>query len=341
MLSASILRLLAGRLLPAALLLMLASGVRASYLDSPKARAFIDEMVRDHGFDRRQMTRWMANASHQQSIIDAMNRPAEKMLEWKDYRKIFLTPDRIRGGRAFLAKHRKAFDRAWKTYGVPPAIIAAIIGVETGYGRFTGKYRVIDALATLAFDYPPRGRFFRGQLAQFFMLAREQDFDPLSLRGSYAGAMGYGQFIPSSYRDFAVDFDGDHVADIIGDPVDAIGSVANYFRAHGWRKGQPIVNPVQVSQSVATRFTRAGLKPVDTVADFRQAGIRVATQVDDSAPARLLRLTGAEGAEYFVTYHNFYVITRYNHSPLYAMAVTDLAARLGETDRSSDRVAGR
>ncbi len=339
--SALILRFLAGGLLPAVMLLALASGADASYLESPKAKAFINEMVRDHGFDRRQMQRWMADASRQQSIIDAMNRPAEKVLQWKGYRKIFLTPERISGGRKFIASHRKAFDRAWKTYGVPPAIIAAIIGVETGYGRFTGKYRVIDALATLAFDYPPRSRFFRDQLAQFFILAREQDFDPLTLRGSYAGAMGYGQFIPSSYRHFAVDFDGDHVADIIGDPVDAIGSVANYFRAHGWKKGQPLVDPVNVSQSVAARVSTSGLKPVDTVADFRRAGIRVGVHVDDRAPARLLRLEGAGGTEYFVTYHNFYVITRYNHSPLYAMAVTDLAARLDETGPDKDRVAGR
>ena len=314
---------------------------RASYLDSPKARTFINQMVEQHGFDRQQMRHWMASADRQQSILELVSRPAEKALEWKDYRKLFLTPDRVRLGRAFIEKYRQAFDRARQVYGVPPSLVAAIIGVETRYGRYTGKYRVIDALSTLAFDYPPRSRFFRRQLAQFFLLAREQDFNPLSMRGSYAGAMGFGQFIPASYRQYAVDFDGDHVADIVHDPVDAIGSVANYFQAHGWQQGEPVAERVQLSDSAATPFLNKGLKPTETVGVFRHAGLQLDGAVSDKAPAKLLRLMGSQGPEYFITYRNFYVITRYNHSPLYAMAVNDLAAKLAAQRPDDSRVARR
>lgn len=314
---------------------------RASYLDSPQARKFINQMVKEHGFDRQQMRQWMASANRQQGILNVVSRPAEKALEWKDYRKLFLTPDRVRLGRAFIEKYHQAFERARQAYGVPPSLVAAIIGVETRYGRFTGKYRVIDALSTLAFDYPPRSRFFRHQLAQFFLLAREQDFNPLSMRGSYAGAMGFGQFIPASYRRYAVDFDGDHVADIVHDPVDAIGSVGNYFQAHGWRQGEPVAQRVQLSDSAALPFLSKGLKPTETAGEFRRAGLVLDGSVSDKAPARLLRLIGPQGAEYYVTYQNFYVITRYNHSPLYAMAVNDLARQLAAHRPDDSRVAGR
>ncbi|WP_227519895.1 lytic murein transglycosylase B [Mangrovitalea sediminis] len=315
-------------------LLLLLAGVslsaRANYLSNPDAQHFIDMMVSKHGFSRFEMERWMANADRKDSILEAISRPAEKVLEWKDYRKIFLTSQRIRQGRAFLEAHKAAFDREEAELGVSRYIVAAIIGVETRYGHVDGNYRVIDALSTLAFDYPPRSAFFRRQLEQYFLMTREQHFNPLSLTGSYAGAMGYGQFIPSSYRDFAIDFDGDKVADIFDNPVDAIGSVANYFHKHSWQYGSPVADQVQLDAAKAASLETDGLKPTLTMADFRKAGVDPSEDVAGTQPTRLITLQGEKGAEYWLTYHNFYVITRYNHSPLYAMAVYQLAQALAD-----------
>lgn len=308
----------------------LSLSARANYLSNPAAQKFIDMMVTQHGFSRHDMERWIANADRKDSILEAISRPAEKVLEWKDYRRIFVTDSRIREGRAFLKAHKAAFAREEKQLGVSRYIVAAIIGVETRYGHSDGHYRVIDALATLAFDYPPRSDFFRGQLEQFFLMTREQHFNPLSLTGSYAGAMGYGQFIPSSYRDYAIDFDGDKVADIFDNPVDAIGSVANYFSRHGWQAGQPVAEKVDVRPDQTASLETDGLKPTLTVADFRKAGVDPDSDVTATQPARLVTLQGEKGAEYWLTYHNFYVITRYNHSPLYAMAVYQLAQALAD-----------
>lgn len=299
----------------------------ASYLEAPKARDFAARMASKHSFREEELSRWLVSAEKQQKIIDAISRPAEKTLEWKSYRKIFLTEERAAAGRAFIEQHKKAFERAESNPGLSRYFAAAVIGVETRFGQHRGTYRVIDALSTLAFDYPPRAAFFEKELEQFLLLAREQDFDPLALKGSYAGAMGYGQFIPSSYRAYAIDFDGDGVADILDNPVDAIGSVSNYFARHGWKPGQPVAEPVKVTGAQA-KMASDSLKPKRTVGDFRAAGLAVAANLPDNAPARLLRLEGDSGAEYWLTFHNFYVITRYNHSSLYAMAVLQLANEL-------------
>ncbi|WP_227664007.1 lytic murein transglycosylase B [Marinobacter salarius] len=303
------------------------------YNETPESREFVREMSERYGFEAERVSAILANAQRRDSILEAISRPAEKTLEWHEYRRIFMRDERIEQGVSFLRKHQEAFERAEREYGVPASIVAAIIGVETWYGTYKGKYRVLDALATLAFDYPPRSRFFRSELAQYLLMTREQGFDPMALTGSYAGAMGYGQFISSSYRHYALDFDGDDVADILTNPVDAIGSVANYFRAHRWQTGEPVAERVSDSLPKNSPLLTGELRPTLTVNDYRQAGIIPEMDVPGDAKARAIRLVGDEGSELWLTYHNFYVITRYNHSHLYAMAVHQLAGALEERMR--------
>ena len=309
--------------------LSLSSMVSAEqYTETPEGREFVREMAERYGFEAGYVTELLAGAQRRDSILDAISRPAEKTLEWFEYRRIFMREERIEQGVDFLRQHREAFERAEIEYGVPAPVIAAIIGVETWYGTYKGKYRVLDALATLAFDYPPRSRFFRSELVQYLLMTREQGFDPLELTGSYAGAMGYGQFISSSYRHYAIDFDDDGVADILTNPVDAIGSVANYFHAHRWQAGEPVAERVDNNLPEASPLLSRELKPELTVNDYRQAGMVPEADVSGEAKARAIRLVGENGPEFWLTYHNFYVITRYNHSHLYAMAVHQLAGAL-------------
>lgn len=299
----------------------------ASYLAHPEASKFIDEMVQKHQFDKAKLESIFSAADKKQSILDAISRPAEKRLEWKGYRKIFLTKDRITKGVKFMREHQSVLARAEAELGVPAHIITAIIGVETRYGGNKGSYRVIDALSTLAFDYPPRSKFFRKELEQVFLLAKEQGFNELDLVGSYAGAMGYGQFIPSSYRHYAVDFDGDKVADILNNPVDAIGSVANYFAEHKWKSGEPVAFRTEIAEGTESLINKK-LKPSHSLQDLKQAGVKIPDGYALEQDAKLQPLNGSEGLEHWVTLHNFYVITRYNHSHLYAMAVFQLANEL-------------
>lgn len=302
---------------------------RLPFHERPEGQAFIREMVNDYGFDETLAHDWLAGAVYQEPVIERISSPAERTLDWAQYQALFIRPERIEAGRAFLEAHEDAFRRAEEVYGVPREIIAAIIGVETWYGRYRGSHRVLDALATLAFDYPPRGSFFRRELVQFFLMAREQGLDPSGLTGSYAGAMGYGQFISSSYRAYAVDFDGDGVADIFENPADAIGSVGNYFREHRWQTGGPVADPLPDPVRVPDTLTRRELRPGYTVSEVRAAGLPVPDRIPDEEPARVITVTGEQGEEVWLTYQNFYVITRYNHSHLYAMAVHELARHLG------------
>ncbi len=297
---------------------------KGDYSDHPKAVAFIESMVAQ-GVARDFVTGLILDAKQQPSILEAIARPAEKRLDWGGYRKIFLGQSRIDQGVEFWNSHQETLLRASIEFGVAPEVIVAIIGVETRYGRQAGNYRVIDALATLAFDYPPRSRFFTTQLAEFMRLVQEQKLDPRTLKGSYAGAMGYGQFIPSSYRHYAVDFDLDGSADILTNPIDAIGSVANYFKKHGWRADEPVVLPVTLDRAVDDALWSTKLKPVETVAHWRNRGLTVDPAVANEAVATAMRHTTAAGDEYWLGLHNFYVITRYNHSSLYAMAVHQLS----------------
>lgn len=298
------------------------------YQGSPKVAEFVAEMTRDHGFASEQLTVLFDQVERKQAILDAISRPAEKVKPWKDYRPIFITEARISKGVDFWSQHADALARAEKEYGVPAQIIVAIIGVETFYGGNTGSWRVLDALSTLCFDYPPRAEFFCQQLREFLLLAREQQVEPLSRTGSYAGAMGLPQFMPGSFRAYAVDFDGDGHIDIWNNPVDAIGSVASYFKRHGWVAGEPVVSRAQVKGEQADTGLTVGLDPVKNVGQLRALGWTSGDVLRDDIPVTAFRFDGAEGAEYWMGLPNFYVITRYNRSTMYSMAVYQLSNEL-------------
>jgi membrane-bound lytic murein transglycosylase B len=292
-------------------------------------RAFIDDMVSKHGFVRDRLLDIFKQVQLRQKIIDAISRPAEAK-PWYQYRPIFLTRKRIREGVAFWNANQELLARAEAEYGVPAEIIVAILGVETRYGRHQGGYRVLDSLATLAFNYPPRGDFFRGELEQYLLLAREERLDPLGITGSYAGAMGKAQFIASSYRRYAVDFDADGRRDLWDNTADAIGSVANYFKLHQWRPGALVATRVTVQGDQAQSLAAQGYKPHIPVAQLRIQGVMPDDDVNPEQLGALIALETRHGPEYWLGLDNFYVITRYNHSPLYAMAVYQLGRAIRE-----------
>ncbi len=309
-------------------------GCAGDFQDDPQVQVFIDNMVKQHQFDRKQLETLFASAEKREDILEAISRPAEKTKPWYEYREIFLTPNRIEGGVGFWKENEDILKRASSKFGVDPAIIVAIIGVETRYGAHTGSYRVIDSLSTLAFAYPPRSKFFRSELEQFLILAREEDVDPGSAKGSYAGAMGYGQFIPSSYRSYAIDFNDDGKRDLWDSLDDIIGSVANYFHRHGWHAGEPVAAKVDDTASVRESQVSRKLKPGEkTAGDFAREGITSTPPFPDGQPVALLRLEQENGPEYWLTGNNFYVITRYNRSPLYSMAVYQLSEAIRDAYR--------
>ena len=306
-------------------MILLSAGAYADYAERGDVRAFIDEMVDNHDFDRTELEGLFSAAERQQGILDAIARPAERVLTWGAYRDIFLDDDRIRQGVEFWETHAEALARAEAELGVAPEIVVAIIGVETRYGRNKGRWRVMDALTTLAFDYPPRSSFFRRELVEFLLLVREEERPALELRGSYAGAMGYGQFISSSYRAYAIDFTGDARRDIWDDPTDAIGSVANYLRVHGWRDGEEITRPVTLGSGDTRSLVNSNLRPDTTVGALRGLDVGGLDGLAETAPATLIELEAHAGTRHFVGLQNFAAITRYNHSRLYGMAVYDLS----------------
>lgn len=291
---------------------------------------FIAEMTRDYGFASEQLRDLFKQAERKQAILDAISRPAERVKPWKEYRPIFLTDSRVAQGVDFWRENEAALSRAEAEYGVPAEIIVAIIGVETFYGRNTGSHRVIDALSTLGFDYPPRQPFFRQQLKEFLLLTREEQVDPLTLKGSYAGAMGLPQFMPSSFRAYAVDFDGDGHIDIWNNPTDAIGSAASYFKQHGWAAGEPVVARAKVSGERFEEGLTIGLESQKNAGEMRALGWQFDKSVADQTAVTAFRLEGAEGDEYWLGLPNFYVITRYNRSVMYAMAVHQLSQLLAD-----------
>lgn len=296
-------------------------------LDEAALNAFMDELVDSHNFERAQLASTFQQARYRQPVIDAISRPAEK-LDWYRYKGIFLTEGRINAGVEYWQNNRNTLERAEEKYGVPAEIIVAIIGIETRYGTNKGRYRVVDSLATLAFHYPKRSKFFRSELKQFLLLAREQDVDPLNIKGSYAGAMGVPQFISSSYRHYAVDFDGDDYIDLWNNHVDAIGSVANYFSEHGWQSGEPVIYPVEKAPTNISSNVQDGLKPAANYGDLQSAGIQVAADLAPERQVALLEFRERDGEAYWLGLRNFYVITRYNHSQLYALAAYRLAQEI-------------
>jgi membrane-bound lytic murein transglycosylase B len=292
-------------------------------LARPEIHSYIDQLAAQ-GFDRDRVTALLGAAEPQQKILDAISRPAEKTLQWWEYRTRVLTQERIDGGVQLWHDHKELLDQVAIEYQVPPEYLVAVLGVETRYGRVTGRYRVVDALATLAFDYPPRGSYFRKELTEFLLLARDDKFDPLSIRGSYAGAMGALQFMPSSYRKFAVS--EQHLAhrDLWGDWGDIFASTANYLHQAGWQYGAPVLAEAQPSAELTvTPPDRMTLN--ETLGDLRGHGLTISSELPDETPALLLAAPQQDSIGYRVGFKNFYVITRYNNSPLYAMAVFDLA----------------
>ena len=314
--------------------LIIGGPATASYVDHAEAEAYVDEVSARHGFPPEWVRNVLTDATRQESILAAISRPAEKAKPWHEYREIFVTASRTEAGVAFWREHEALISASAERYGVRPEILVAIVGVETLYGRITGRYRVIDALATLGFDYPPRARFFRKELTEFLLIAREEGRDPAALKGSYAGAMGLGQFIPSSFRAYAVDFDDDGKRDIWTNTADALGSVANYFSRHGWRGDGPTVvqvTPPAGELSLGTGrddLANRGLALDLSLADVRAAGFGVDVDVDDDARVALFRMEGVDTDQYYLAFHDFYVITRYNHSAMYALAVFQLSEAL-------------
>lgn len=307
------------------------SAISGDYGSYPAAGRLIRKLVQEQGFDRGYLERVLVRVERQDWILDFVNRPkARKSTRptgaWTRYRAKFLTSDNISQGIGFWRRHHSALQRAQAQYGVPSEYIVAIIGVETRYGGYLGKHRVLDALATLAFDYPRRSEFFTGELESFLIMCRNEGMDPFQPRGSYAGAMGLGQFMPSSFHKWAVDFDGDGKRDL-WNPVDAIGSVANYFASHGWRKGEPVVMHAAVSGAGAGAM-KTGYDSSYSLADLHRNGIVANAGLSGDDRVSLIRLDAVGGYEYRLGLKNFYVITRYNHSSYYAMAVHQLAQRL-------------
>lgn len=303
----------------------------ASFTERNDAQAFVRDMVERHGFDANSVTATLALAQHEPQVIRLISPPARPgVRSWQKYRARFLDRLRIDGGLAFWAENEADLQRASDQYGVPIEIIVAIIGVETVYGRNTGSFETLSALATLAFDYPPRAPLFRRELEALLLLARDQGREPQSYHGSYAGALGYPQFLPSSVRSFGVDFDGDGHIDFDAGPADAIGSVANYLRVHGWRTGEPVAERARFAGVVdAAPLVAAGIEPTLEPALLAEAGVTTLLGAAPAATATLVDLeTPGTTTEYWLGYRNFYVITRYNRSSFYAMSVFELAEAL-------------
>ena len=294
-------------------------------LHRPEIVAFIREVTERDGLKRKDVQRLLKKARPQPKIIDMMNRPIEKVAPWWEYREHFLTPERVSDGAQFWADHRESLERVAGTYQVPPEYLVAILGIETRYGRVTGHYRVLDALATLAFDYPPRGGYFRGELEQFLLLTKENKLDPLTTCGSYAGAMGVPQFMPSVYRRYAVDADSDKKRDLWNSWDDILASVANYLHEWGWTPGAPVLAETTLDPDPSFEVEPHNLDLNETVGSLGAHGIKVDLDVPPNTPAVLISAEQRDGPAYRVGFHNFYVITRYNHSARYAMTVYDLA----------------
>jgi membrane-bound lytic murein transglycosylase B len=304
----------------------IAADTSAVNLNQTNVVTFIDEMVEEHDFDRKALNAVLARAQIKQTIIKKISTPAERTLTWAEYRKIFITKERINVGATFWLENNEMLERIELETGVPIEMLVGIIGVETYFGRITGKDRVIDALATLAFEYPPRSEFFRKELKEFLILAREEEIDPTEPMGSYAGAMGRPQFMPSSFRAYAVDSTGDGKRDIWNNWADVAGSIANYFLAHRWRVGEEVVAQATLGSNwngpVPTPANT--LKVTDTLESLSKRGVMFVTDLPAASKGQLLTYEGDAGMEHWVGFHNFFVITKYNRSVMYALAAHQL-----------------
>jgi membrane-bound lytic murein transglycosylase B len=302
------------------------AGAQAPRLLPPETEVFIGEMVQKHQFDEKALRKLFGQVRTLPSVVRAISAPGTAR-PWHEFRARNVDPARINGGVAFWREHATLLARARQQYGVPEEIVVATIGIETLYGRNTGSFRVIEALTTLAFNYPARAELFRGELEAYLLLVREGGLDAMKARGSYAGAMGIPQFLPSSFRRYAVDFDADGRRDLMS-VADAIGSVANYYREFGWQTGASVLVPVTVAGADTEALLKAGIKPHLKVAELKRLGVTPAATVDDGAEAALFTAETESGPRYWLGLNNFYVITRYNRSVNYALAVYELAREL-------------
>ena len=309
----------------------------SSYPSRKEVKEFVAEMAKKHGFSKRELNRVLGQAQYQPAIVRAMDQPPESALaSWQAYRSIFIKPERIDAGVRFWDRNAGALKRAEAEYGVPEEVIVGIIGVETAFGKNVGTFRVIDALATLAFDYPKRGAYFRGELEHYLVFSRDQKIDPLRVKGSYAGAIGIPQFMPGSYRRFAVDFDGDGQINLATSPADAIGSIGNFLKAHGWVQGEPVALAAQLSGEGWRKLAGAGIVPATRCADLPEYGVKTAVDLPRDTLCALVELESqAQPSDVRVTLKNFFVLTRYNRSNLYAAAVLDLGAEIASARRAA------
>ena len=309
----------------AALIMVSAPTSAVSLTQYPQLEALADRLAKSSGLDSEKMKGWFRDAKIKPKIIEAMNRPAER-LPWHRYQSLFVNSASISGGVQFLKTHARTLARAQGEYGVPAEIIVAVLGIETRYGKVLGSLRVLDSLTTLSMEYPRRSKFFSSELEHFMHLAAEQGLDPLTVKGSYAGAMGVPQFMPSSYRSYAVDFDGDGRTDLIGSVTDAIGSVAHYLARHHWQPGEPIATRVMDPPDGLDAMVTRGLKAETSIAKVHALGVPVSAE--DTDKVGVMRFDGKLGADYRLGHHNFFVITRYNRSQNYAMSVFELAEQI-------------
>ncbi|MCP4047607.1 MAG: lytic murein transglycosylase B [Gammaproteobacteria bacterium] len=301
--------------------------------EHPGTDEFVNRAVSEYGLQESEVRALLEQAEYKQSIVDAISRPAEGK-PWHEYRKIFLTDKRISQGIEFWKENRELISAVSKQFGVDEEVIVSIIGVETSYGRNTGGYRTVDALVTLGFYYPQnlssdRSPFFSSELLHYMRLASEEGLPADEITGSYAGAMGMGQFMPSSYREYAVDFDSDGKRDLWRSTADVVGSVANYLHRHGWQPGKPVTRRARASSDAAfDKISTRGLKPTLTVAEWQEKGFTSSSELSPAIPAAVLKLVEKDRNSYWLTFKNFYVITRYNRSPRYAMAVHQLSQEI-------------
>jgi len=305
-------------------------------LKRPEIQAFVESVAERNELTRAQVKKILGTAQPQPKIVELISKPAERVTPWWEYRDRFLTEERIQQGVEFWQEHRESFERIAAERGVAPEYIIAIIGVETKYGRIMGRYRVLDALATLAFDYPPRAEFFRKELEQFLLLSKEESLKIPDALGSYAGAMGGSQFMPSSYRKFAVDADGDGKRDLWQNWDDVFASTANYFREMGWETGGPVLSEVELDPDPTFVIDTRNFKPNETVQSLGLQGVHVKANVPGETPALILSAEQKDGPAYRVGFSNFEVITRYNRSVKYAMAVNDLAEAIARRMRGPE-----
>lgn len=287
--------------------------------------AFVQRMASETDYTEAELVDLFSQVKKQGHLFALLDKPAEKELDWYQYRGIFIKDKRIDLGVEFWQQHRELLDEVSEKTGVPPEIIVAIIGVETFYGIYKGKDPVFDSLVTLAFDYPRRAKFFTRELEQFLLLAKEQGFEARALRGSYAGAMGMPQFISSSYRNYAIDFDQDGQTNLFDSIADITGSVANYFVKHGWQRDGRVARPLEATENNSIESLEPGVKPTYKWADLKSSGLDSKFEISEETPVALVKLKQQDRLEYWAGFQNFYVITRYNHSELYAMAVYQLA----------------